>query len=67
MTNYERELFSDLLSVNMLIDEQENKEVARFLAVAYYKIRQELIDSMGEREYNDFIRMGREMFAPAKG
>jgi hypothetical protein len=48
----------------MLIDEQENKEVARFLAVAYYKIRQELIDSMGEREYNDFIRMGREMFAP---
>ena len=64
MTNYERELFSDLLSVNMLIDEQENKEVARFLAVAYYKIRQELIDSMGEREYNDFIRMGREMFAP---
>lgn len=66
MTNYERELFSDLLSVNMLIDEQENKEVARFLSVAYYRIREQLIESMGEREYNDFIRMGREMFAPAK-
>jgi hypothetical protein len=67
MTTYEHELFSDLLSVNMLIDEQENKEVARFLTIAYYKIRQDLIDSMGEREYNDFIRIGRQMFAPAKG
>lgn len=67
MTPYEHELFSDLLSVNMLIDEQENKEVARFLVVAYYRIREQLIESMGEREYNDFIRVGREMFAPAKG
>jgi hypothetical protein len=66
MTNYEHKLFSDLLSVNMLIDEQENKEVARFLTIAYHSIQNELREFMGDREYSEFIRMGREMFAPAK-
>lgn len=67
MTNYERKLFSDLLDVNMLIDEQENKEVARFLTIAYHTIQDELMESMGNNEYAMFIRQGREMFAPAQG
>lgn len=67
MTNYARQLFSDLLEVNVLIDEQENKEVARFLAIAYHKIQDELRDEMGHNEYAMFIRQGREMFAPAQG
>lgn len=67
MTTYERKLFSDLLEVNMLIDEQENKEVARFLAIAYHTIQDELRESMGSNDYAMFIRQGREMFAPAQG
>ena len=67
MTTYERKLFSDLLEVNMLIDEQENKEVARFLTIAYHTIQDELRESMGSNEYAMFIRQGREMFAPAQG
>lgn len=67
MTNYERKLFSDLLDVNMLIDEQENKEVARFLTIAYHAIRNELRESMGDYEYSSFMKQGREMFAPAQG
>jgi hypothetical protein len=67
MTNYQRKLFSDLVNVNMLIDEQENKEVARFLSIAYYKIQEELSDDMGRSEYQDFMKKGREMFAPVQG
>jgi hypothetical protein len=67
MTNYQQKLFSDLVNVNMLIDEQENKEVARFLTIAYHKIQEELSDDMGSNEYAMFIRQGREMFAPAQG
>lgn len=67
MTNYQRKLFSDLINVNMLIDEQENKEIARFLTMAYYKIQEELSDDMGHSEYGDFMKKGREMFAPVQG
>lgn len=67
MTNYQRKLFSDLLDVNMLIDEQENKEVARFLTIAYYKIRDELREDMGDGEYSSFMNQGRAMFAPVQG
>lgn len=67
MTNYQRKLFSDLVNVNMLIDEQENKEVARFLTIAYYKIQEELSEDMGRGEYSDFMKKGREMFAPVQG
>jgi hypothetical protein len=67
MTNYERQLFSDLLEVNMLLDDPKNKEVSRFLAIAYHKIQDELRDEMGHNEYAMFIRQGREMFAPAQG
>ena len=68
MTNYEQKLFSDLLDVNWMIEENKaNKEMARFLTIAYHAIQNELRESMGDKEYNTFIRAGREMFAPAKG
>ena len=68
MTNYEQKLFSDLLDVNWMIEEnKENKEMARFLTIAYHSIQDELRESMGDKEYSTFIRAGREMFAPAKG
>jgi hypothetical protein len=68
MTNYEQKLFTDLLDVNWMIEENKaNKEMARFLNIAYHAIQSELRESMGDNEYNTFIRVGREMFAPAKG
>jgi hypothetical protein len=68
MTNYERELFSDLLDVNWMIEENKsNKDLVRFLEIAYHKIQDDLRESMGDKEYREYIRMGREMFAPAKG
>jgi hypothetical protein len=68
MTNYEQNLFSDLIDVNWMIEEnKENKEMRRFLSIAYHKIQDDLRESMGDDKYNTFIRAGKEMFAPAKG
>jgi hypothetical protein len=68
MTNYEQKLFTDLLDVNWMIEENKaNKEMARFLSIAYHAIQDELRESMGDGKYTTFIRAGREMFAPAKG
>jgi hypothetical protein len=64
MTNYEQKLFSDLLDVNWMIEENKaNKEMARFLSIAYHTIQNELRDSMGDDKYDTFLRGGREMFA----
>jgi hypothetical protein len=68
MTNYEQKLFTDLLDVNWMIEENKsNKEMARFLNIAYHAIQNELRESMGDDKYSAFIRQGREMFAPAQG
>ena len=67
MNNYEQCLFSDLLDVNWLIEENKsNKELRKFLSIAYHKIQDDLRESMGDSKYDTFIRAGREMFAPAK-
>ena len=68
MTNYEQNLFSDLIDVNWMIKENKaNKEMARFLSIAYHKIQDELRESMGDDKYATFFIAGRDMFAPAKG
>ena len=68
MTNYEQKLFSDLLDVNWMIEENKNnKELVKFLNIAYDSIRDKLRESMGDGKYDTFIRAGKEMFAPAKG
>lgn len=68
MTNYEQNLFSDLLDVNWMIEENKNnKELVKFLNIAYDSIRDKLRESMGDGKYDTFIRAGKEMFAPAKG
>ena len=64
MTNYEQKLFSDLIDVNWMIKENKaDKEMARFLSIAYHTIQDELRASMGDDKYTTFIRAGREMFA----
>jgi hypothetical protein len=65
MTNNEREIFSKLLDVNY---EQKNGNHPQLIKEAlncyYFKLRDELIELMGEDEYKNFIQQGREMFAP---
>jgi hypothetical protein len=68
MTNYQQGLFTDLIDVNWMIEEnKEDKAMRRFLSIAYHKIQDDLRESMGDDKYNTFLRAGREMFAPAKG
>lgn len=68
MTNYQQKLFSDLIDVNWLIKEnQKDKELVRFLSIAYHTINDELREEMGADKYNTFMRAGKEMFAPALG
>jgi hypothetical protein len=64
MTTYEQKLFTDLLDVNWMIKEnKENKEMARFLTIAYHTIQDELRESMGTNKYSMFLRAGSDMFA----
>lgn len=64
MTSYEQKLFGDLLDVNWMIEENKaNKQMVKFLNIAYHAIQDELRESMGDQDYSAYIRMGREMFA----
>jgi hypothetical protein len=45
--------------------ETHSNTVKNALVEQYWKVRQDLIDDMGEVEFKEYMRMGREMFAPA--
>ena len=67
MTGYQQQLFSDLLNLNWEADNTSNSPFMRDVARnQYWKVKEELIEEMGKEEYERFIRIGREMFAPAK-
>jgi len=64
MTNYEREIFSKLLDVSWEMDKKEHsKLIKEALNNLYWKLRDDLKESMGENEYNNFIKEGKEMCA----
>jgi len=46
----------------MIEENKANKEMARFLSIAYHTIQDELRESMGDGKYATFIRAGIEMF-----
>jgi hypothetical protein len=67
MTNEQREIFSRVLDTNWEI--KELREAGKFdkileKAKEHNAAVAELKESMGEYEYNEFIRGGREMFEP---
>jgi hypothetical protein len=67
LTAYQRQLFSDLVSLNWEIDNSDyNKTVKNALVEQYWKVKEELMDDMGREEYDRYINGMREMFAPAK-
>lgn len=67
MTNYQMGLFSKMIDLNWEIDNGEyNQTVKTALTEHYYKVREELVEDMGAAEFKEYMRMGREMFAPAE-
>lgn len=65
MTNEQRNIFSKLLDANWEADNTANSPMVRDDARQdYYDLKRELIESMGLEEYNKFINVGRQMFAP---
>jgi hypothetical protein len=60
-------LFSKMIDLNWEIDNGEyNQTVKTALTEHYYKVREELVEDMGAAEFKEYMRMGREMFAPAE-
>jgi hypothetical protein len=67
MTDYQRQLFSNLVSLNWEIDKGDyNKTVKNALVEQYWKVKEELMGDMGRDEYNNYVNGMRQMFAPAK-
>jgi hypothetical protein len=68
MTNTQSELFSKLVGLNWEIDQlfiQGKSSEAFKLSDQYIETERALIEDMGREEYDRFIEMGRQMFAPA--
>jgi len=67
MTNYQMGLFSKMIDLNWEIDNGGYNPIVKTALTEYYcKVREELMEDMGTAEFKEYMRMGREMFAPAK-
>jgi len=66
MNNYERSLFNQLLEINWRIDNGDyDSIIKRALLEHYWMIEEKLEDSMGKKEYREWLNGMRRMFAPA--
>lgn len=66
LTDYQRQLFSNLVSLNWEIDYgRYNKTVQDALVEQYWKVKEELMGDMGRDEYENYVNGMRQMFAPA--
>lgn len=67
MTNYQMGLFSKMIDLNWEIDNGGYNQVVKNALTEYYcTVREELVEDMGAAEFKEYMRMGREMFAPAE-
>jgi hypothetical protein len=67
MTTEQSRILSKLIDANWEMNNTNNDYSERDqYREEYYNLRKELIDSMGLDKYNEFMNMGRRMFAPAK-
>ena len=67
MTNEQSAIFRRVLDTNWEVKElteSGNWDKARIKAKEHNEAVEELKTSMGEKEYNNFINIGRKMFAP---
>ena len=63
LTEQARQIFSKLIDANWELDQATNPTVKEALNDLCRKLRSELIDEMGEEEYDRFIEQGRQMFS----
>lgn len=69
MTNEQSEIFRKVLDTNWQVKElmeAGNWNEARLKSKEHHEAVDQLKASMGEREYDNFINMGRKMFAPVE-
>ena len=67
MTNEQSEIFRRVLDTNWEVKELMESgdwNKARLKSKEHHEAVEELKASMGEKEYDNFINMGRKMFAP---
>jgi hypothetical protein len=67
LTGYQRQLFSELVSLNWETDQNYPQTVKTALINEYWRVRKELEDDMGKDEYSRYINGMRQMFAPKGG
>ena len=68
LTDYQRQLFSELVSLNWEMSHGDyNPTVKTALLNRYHELTSQLEDSMGRKEWNNFINGMRQMFAPVGG
>ena len=64
MTNEQRQILSKLIDANWEADNTSNDYLTRDNARQdYYDLKSQLISSMGVDAYNEFMNIGRQMFA----
>ena len=67
MTNEQSQILSKLIDANWEADNLDNDYHTRDIArQEYYNLKRQLINSMGSDAYNEFMEIGRAMFAPAQ-
>jgi hypothetical protein len=66
MTDTQRLIFREILDINWEFEQEKDWNKKIDLAKTLSAKKEELKTSMGEPEYNHFIDMGRQMFAPKR-
>ena len=66
LTEDQRKLFREILDINWEFEQEKDWNKKATLSAQLMMKKNSLKNSMGEEEYDKFIRMGREMFAPKR-
>jgi hypothetical protein len=67
LTNEQSQILSKLIDANWEADNLDNDYNIRDIArQEYYKLKRQLIESMGSIEFIEFMNFGSRMFAPSE-
>jgi hypothetical protein len=67
LTNEQSQILSKLIDANWEADNLDNDYNIRDIArQEYYKLKRQLIESMGSIEFIEFMNFGSKMFAPSQ-
>jgi len=66
LTEDQRKLFREILDINWEFEQEKDWNKKATLSAQLMMKKNSLKNSMGEEEYDKFIRLGREMFAPKR-